>query len=496
MRELGDRDDLRLHQLGERLAGADRGELVRVAHQHDVHVRPDGAQQRDEQLEVRHRRLVDDQQIGLDLVAGRPLARDPAQGGVDRRRVHPGRFGHPPGGATGRGDQRDRRVLRTGGRADQPDRRRLAGARAAGDDREAGAERRFDRGPLLGRGNQVIRRRSRSIQGRLQPREPPQRLRQFGLQSGGRRPVGPDHAVVDLQHELVGVAHVVQQLGTWPRPAQQLGRTRRQIGDRQAGRAVALGLAQRVDHGRPNAAHGIARDARGPRDRVGDREPDAEDARQLVRPRADYIARTIPVLLRDPRHQPRQPVGREQQVQRAGGAQPVPRADRLVDALRVQPGLAERGARVVVDRLEHAVPVALEQSSRPAAADVLDALEIRDQRELARRCDGLGEADLDLHAEALVVVPGAGDADPLALLQVRERPDQHHVVALTVGVDDREARVLTRPAQAPDHDLVVELGSWLAVDHPRRPYRAVRLNRPARRVSLRIRNEAVTSCAP
>ena len=50
--------------------------------------------------------------------------------------------------------------------------------------------------------------------------------------------------------------------------------------------------------------------------------------------------RAVAVLLRDPRDEPREPVRREQQVQRAGGAQRVPGLDRLV---RRAAGSARRG---------------------------------------------------------------------------------------------------------------------------------------------------------
>ena len=95
-------------QLGERLAGADRRELVGVADQHDVGSAADRAQQRDQQLEVRHRGLVDDQQVALQrilLVVGRALAGDPAERRVHGARAQPTGLGHPHRGASGRGDQ-------------------------------------------------------------------------------------------------------------------------------------------------------------------------------------------------------------------------------------------------------------------------------------------------------------------------------------------------------------------------------------------------------
>ena len=54
-------------------------------------------------------------------------------------------------------------------------------------------------------------------------------------------------------------------------------------------------------------------------------------------------------------------VRRQQQVQRAGGAQLVPGVHRLADAARAQPDRAERGVRVAVDRLQHVLAVGAQQ---------------------------------------------------------------------------------------------------------------------------------------
>ena len=163
--------DLRLHQLRERLAGADRARAGRRR-------RP---ARRACPTPTARSSVTSSSRFAIDvssttsrsaLISSRvgPSPGNPAQSGVDRRRVHPGRLGHPARGAAGRGDERDRRVLRLGRGADQPDRRRLAGARAAGDDREPRAERGLDRGPLLGRGDEVVGGWSGSVERRLQHR--------------------------------------------------------------------------------------------------------------------------------------------------------------------------------------------------------------------------------------------------------------------------------------------------------------------------------------
>jgi hypothetical protein len=48
---------------------------------------------------------------------------------------------------------------------------------------------------------------------------------------------------------------------------------------------------------------------------------------------------------------------------------------------------------------------------------------------------------------------------------VGDRPDQHDLVAGAVGVDDREACLVARPAQPPDHDLVLERRAGDAFNH-------------------------------
>ena len=108
--------------------------------------------------------------------------------------------------------------------------------------------------------------------------------------------------------------------------------------------------------------------------------------------------------------------------------------------------------------------MAVEQLARAARADVLDALEVGEQRRVARRRDRLGDLDADLEAEAAVLLPRAAHADALARLEVGERPDEHDLVAVAVGVDDREARLVARPAQPDDVDLVLERRAGRALD--------------------------------
>ncbi len=103
--ELGDRDRAGLDELGEWLAGSDRRELVGVADEDHVGLGADGAEERDEELEVGHRGLVDDQEVGVELFDGRALVGDPAERGVDGRGVEAARLGHAAGGSAGWGDE-------------------------------------------------------------------------------------------------------------------------------------------------------------------------------------------------------------------------------------------------------------------------------------------------------------------------------------------------------------------------------------------------------
>jgi hypothetical protein len=220
-----------------------------------------------------------------------------------------------------------------------------------------------------------------------------------------------------------------------------------------------------VHDARARPGRGVRRGAAGPRDGVGDPEADAEHAGQLIRAPAHDLVRALAVVLGDPGHEPREPVRREQQVQRPAGAQLVPRLHRLVRALRVEAERAERAARVVVDRVEDAVAVAVQQLRRAAGAHVLDALEVREERGVARRRERLRRRDLDLHPEAAVVLPHAGDAHALALLEVRDQPDQDELVAVALGIDDGEAGLLARVAPSPDRDLALERAAGHALDH-------------------------------
>ena len=95
-----------LDDVGEHLAGADRGQLVDVADDQQRRALGHRLEQRVHQQHVDHRRLVDDQQVAVERMLAVSL--ETAALGVDleqpvdRLGLDPGRLGHPLGGAAGR----------------------------------------------------------------------------------------------------------------------------------------------------------------------------------------------------------------------------------------------------------------------------------------------------------------------------------------------------------------------------------------------------------
>ena len=154
----------------------------------------DRAQQRDQQLEVRHRGLVDDQQVGLELVVGRALGRAPsrARSGSSRRRSPVDsaiRRAARPVGATSAIDAFCASAAAQISRivAVLP----VPGPPVTIDSREPNAA--SHRRRLLGRGHEVAASspRARRSDG-VGAGERADALRQLGLERRGLRPVGPD----------------------------------------------------------------------------------------------------------------------------------------------------------------------------------------------------------------------------------------------------------------------------------------------------------------
>jgi hypothetical protein len=204
--EPGNRHESARDKLGEGLAGTHGRELVGIADQHHAGMRAHGTQQRDKQLEVGHRALIDDQQIALQRVIGVvlwPLPGDPAKGRVHRTRAQPRRLAHAHGGASGRSDKHHARPLRNGTACDRTDTRGLSRPRAARDQRKVGLKGMAKRlglravGFKPGRGNLVLAGSAQPLRGlkRAQLRYP---LRQLGLEPGGLRAVDPAVLALDL----------------------------------------------------------------------------------------------------------------------------------------------------------------------------------------------------------------------------------------------------------------------------------------------------------
>ena len=264
---------------------------------------------------------------------------------MDGRGLQARRLGHPPRGAAGRRDEQHRRVLRGRRGADHPDRRRLAGARAARDDRQPRGHRRPHGVGLRGRRDDVARPSPRGRCRRARPRgQLAHPLGELRLELGGLRPVGPERSrrrpararaapcsAMPASSCASGAAPSSSPAAAASSP------TGRHVEPLRSASASTCTTPARARAGE-SARHALRAG-----DRVGDLEADAEHRGQVVRPLAHHAVPAAGVVLLDPRHQPGEPVRRQQQVQRARGAQLVPGAHRLAGAPRAQPDRAERG---------------------------------------------------------------------------------------------------------------------------------------------------------
>ena len=247
----------------------------------------DRPQQRDEQLEVGHRGLVDDQQVGLDLVAwsGPRRGSSPSAEWIVEASIPVDsaiRRAARPVGATSAIDAccafaaaQISRIV-----AVLP----VPGPPVTIENRVA--ERGLDGRPLLGRGDQVVGRRRRRLEGRLAgrasrrivvgelaPRAPrsaagrPRRRRRRAPARAGRR-----RACRAAARRVGAGPPSSSRRARRPAPA-----TGRQV---EPSRSASLSTWITAARVRPTESRGMPA---GARDRVGDREPDAEHARQLVR---------------------------------------------------------------------------------------------------------------------------------------------------------------------------------------------------------------------
>ena len=195
----------------------------------------------------------------------------------------------------------------------------------------------------------------------------------------------------------------------------------------QTGAAAAFGLGEQVQRSRARTRVSAGGDAAGPSDPVGNGEPDAEHARQLVGLLADHPVGGRAVLGVHALDQVAKSVRGEQQVQLARHAHPVPGRRGLGGPPGAQPDRGKRRLGIAVDRLDHRTgAVALDQQGRPFEADVLDPAQVGDQRVGVGRRKRPRLGHLDLQPVPAVIDPGADHSGPLALLEMDQRADEYH----------------------------------------------------------------------
>ena len=245
-------------------------------------------------------------------------------------------------------------------RGDRPDRRGLAGARAARDQRQPVRERVADAGPLLGGRARARVGVPRSSPGGAQPAARRRRARrssahplgQLGLELGGLRPVDP----------LLRRAP-----GRRARPARRSNAscaTASRRAARAAPPAARRAACRCCRRARPRTARAARRRGRARGRRPATPTPRA--IRSAIRkPTPNTLVSSygrslttrcaVAVLGVDPLDQVREPVRREQQVQLPRHAQPSQEAAASLGALpRRSPTAANAASRVAVDRVEHA----------------------------------------------------------------------------------------------------------------------------------------------
>ena len=147
----GHRDATGRQQIAEHPPRADGRQLVGVAHEQDVGALADRGEERPGQPHVEHRRLVDDEEVGVDRVgrpARRALARHPFEQAVDGRRLGARALGEPPCRLAGRRAQPHAHAMRAQHVDERPHDRGLAGPRTAGEDRQPVLDRALDGRPL------------------------------------------------------------------------------------------------------------------------------------------------------------------------------------------------------------------------------------------------------------------------------------------------------------------------------------------------------------
>ena len=314
-----------------------------------------------------------------EALAGRVLEQ-----AVDRRRLRAGGLGQPPRGLAGRRAQPDACAARAAQDVDERAHRRgLAGARAAGEDREPVVEHGAHDRPLGVGGDEAV---ARAARGDVEASGGPSSIsartcsRQAALDasipgSSTRSPSSDEPAARGERVDAV--------LGVG---AEQAPRALGQLGAGEVAVAVVLGLAQGVAQARvePPGASGGVPSACASASAV--READAVELGQRRRgPRAAARSRRARGAV-DPRGDGRRhAVLVQEQPHRAQRAlRPPTSAPRRRCASGRCPGTSRSARRDRGRRRQHLLgPVALEQPRRAARADVLDRAQVGQQRVLA-----------------------------------------------------------------------------------------------------------------
>ncbi len=442
-----DVDRPRLDDVVEQVPRPDRGELVLVADDDEPHPGGDGLEQVEQERQVDHRELVDDEGLpgeGVPLVPlERPLPGLELEDAVDGPGLPAGGLGQPLGRPARRGGQQDLLAPLAEDVDDGPDDGRLARPRAAGDDQDLALERLPDGLPLEGR----------------EP-EP-----EFSFRVGDglveieiRRPAGEPGQPVDGPNDLLlGLVKKGQVEG--PAPGRVLGddflvldeggqaRLGPVGGDLEVGRAPLQDLRLEREHVAllvvlPEDIEDVGLDPVGrgrvhaelEGDLVGGLEADAEDVEaELVGIGLENGERPVAVLAVDLRGQARRDAvlleehDQVPDVPVLGPGPPdLPELDGahpadLAEALRLPAqDVDRRGAEGRDDALgQHGA----DPPDQARGQELLDAL--------GRGGQGHGEAvHLELPAEARADLPRAADAQDLAGRERRERADDGHRLAL------------------------------------------------------------------
>ena len=224
--------------------------------------------------------------------------------------------------------------------------------------------------------------------------------------------------------------------------------------------ALGLGERQRVLDAGGQPVGRIQRRVERARERVGRREADPVELADRVRLALQAGDRAGAEVARDaPGRRGVDAVRVEEQAQLAQLALVAPRRHRGAEPARPDPLHGREDALgIAVDRRQDLVGAEpLDETDRRDGSDMLDALEVGADRVLADRLEHAHALGLKLPAVAGVAAPAARDRDRLALAHVRERTDEHDLLAL-VGDRVEHGEVALGDAPAHPADLDVELG--------------------------------------